>query len=358
MNKVRKGFVIATSALASAIVTYFGFGLIATQIATDLFINKRYSDVSTLNDDFYRIQKVRTDFDSLKDREEISFPCRNETLKGYLYEVDNPKALLVYAHGVNNQADGNGAQIQDYFVRNGYDLFTIDMTGCGRSSGKGMKTLHESRYCVLNAIKTIKNIDKLKNLPIILMGHSWGAYGVVSATEDIKGITAVVSLSGYNKPNDMMYGFVETNASSALAFTKPAIDFSLSTYYHGVSFFEAETAIKHNPDLPYIVVHGSNDTIVPLKGYSIYDNVVRDNYHNVTTILLEEMTHGAPWKTLAAVKYMAGVEADLKNLRKEYKNKLPEEVREQYLQTVDKDKSSDVNLPFLNLLNEKLTSYL
>ena len=358
MKKPRKIALIISASLASAIVTYFGGGLIITSIASENFINKRYSDVSTLKDDFYRVQKVRTDYPSLNNREEISFKSGKETLMGYLYESTSPKGVIIMAHGVNNQADGNSAPMQDYYVNHNYDVFAIDLTGCGRSTGKGIKSLHESRYCVANAVKTVKNLDKTKDLPIFLIGHSWGAYGVVAATQDVDGVKAVAAFSGYNKPNDMTYGFAESYTSSIVAVTKPSLDFSLSILCGTDSFFSAETAIRNNTDVQYVVIHGDRDNTVPLKKYSLYDNIVRDNYSNVTPILLNGVTHGAPWKTIDAMEYTGEVEKGLANLRKQYKGNLPDEVREEYLSSFDKERTSVVNADLLNQIDEIFTSHI
>lgn len=358
MNKPRKIALIISASLASAIVTYFAGGLIVTSIVSNGFINKRYSDVSTLGDDFYRVQKVRTDYESLSVREEISFTSGEETLMGYLYESASPKGVIIMAHGVNNQADGNSAPMQDYYVNHNYDVFAIDLTGCGRSTGKGIKTLHESRYCVANAVKTVKNLAKTKDLPIFLIGHSWGAYGAVAATQDVDGVKAVASFSGYNKPNDMMFGFAESYTTRASVVLKPSLDFSLSVLCGGDSFFSAEKAIRNNSDVHYVVIHGEKDNTVPLKKYSLYDNIAKDGYSNVTPILLNGVTHGAPWKTVDAMEYTSEVEKGLADLRKKYKGKLPDDVREEYLSSFDKERTSVVNTDLLNQIDTIFTSYI
>ena len=358
MTKNRKRVVIALSVVASAIVTYFGFGLAGVGVASNFITNGRYGDLSLLEEDFYRVQKCRRDYPSLEEREEISFACGKETLMGYLYESPSPKGVVIVAHGVANLADANGAQVQNYYVNHNYDVFAIDMTGCGRSSGSGMKTLYESKYCVANAVKTVKKHNKTKDLPVFLIGHSWGGYGVVTATDEVEGVSAVVAFSGFNTPSEMMYAFAETNTSKAVIVTKPAMEFGVSCIWGQRSFYSAETSIKKHKDIPYVIIHGDKDGTVPLNRISIYDNVVRDNYSNVTTVKLENMTHGTPWKTVEAMEYTAKCESELKALRKQYNGKLPDEVREEYIANVDKEKASEVNADLLNQIDEIFTSCL
>ena len=347
-GKPRKSLIVAFCVVVSTAVTYFGGGLIAMNILEDQFVNQRYSDISELEkNDFYKIQKVRMDYPLLQEREVIEFTSKGETLKGYFYEVNSPKGVIIIAHGVNNMADGNGAQIQNYFVEHNWDVFAIDLTGCGRSSGKGIKTLHESRYCLLNAVKTMQNYDKAKGLPLFLIGHSWGAYGSVAATEDCDGVSAVVSFSGYNSPYDMMYGFAENNSSKGVILTRPTMELSLLAVAGSDSFFTAKTAIEHKPDVDYIIVQGELDDVVPLKRYSIYDNIKDSGYSNVTAIKLEGMNHSSPWKTLEAETYTRALDKELGELRKQYHGNIPDDIHQQFLDAVDKEKSSALNTELL-----------
>ena len=361
MTKKRKRVVIALSVVASSIVTYFGFGLAGVGIASSFVTKGRYGDLSLLDEDFYRVQKCRADYPSLAEREEISFSCGKETLKGYLYECSSPKGVIIYAHGVGNLADANGAQVQNYYVEHNYDVFAIDMTGCGRSTGSGIKSLHESKYCVQNAVKTVQNLAKTKDLPLFLIGHSWGGYGVVTATDLVDGISGVAAFSGFNTPSEMMYSFAQSYASKAMVVMKPAMQFGISCAWGEQSFYSAETSIKKHKDIPYFIVQGDKDTTVPLNHVSIYDNVVRDNYSNVTAVKIEGMTHGAPWKTLEAVQYTAKCEQELKDLSNswpKYNGPFPNKIREEYIASVDKEKASEVNTDLLEQIDEMFTSCL
>ena len=358
MNKTRKILLIVSASLASALISYFAMGVIGASIASNKIFQRRYSDISTLEYDFYRFQYVRSDYESLTKREEITFSCNGETLMGYFYESTSPKGVIIFAHGVNNLADGNNAQLYDYYLQRDYDIFAIDMTGCGRSSGKGLKSLHESRYCVVNAVKTMQNYEKTKDLPIFLFGHSWGAYGVVAATEDIKGVSAVASFAAYNSPYEMMYGFMKGRSTDAVALTKPAFQLAVSTLWGDPSYFTAETAIQHNSDVPYFVVQGDKDDTVLIDRYSLYDNVIRDNYDNVTAIRLHDMYHGSPWKTIEAVEYVKQCEKEIAEVRRQHKGDDKEEAVEQYFLTVDKEKASELNTDLLNQIDNLFTSQI
>ncbi len=345
MEKKKKITLIISLSLVSTFITYFGGGLIATAVVNENLINVRGSTIETLKeDDFYRIQYIREDYDSLKEREEVPFKCNNNTLMGYLYTVENPKGVIITAHGVNALADGTHAQFHDYMVRNNWDVFSFDMTGCGRSSGRGMKTLFESRYCVINAVKTVQNHEKTKDLPICLLGHSWGAYGVVTASKEFPEIKAVASFSGFNQPAEIMYGFAEYYASPAVIVTKPSLDLALYTLFGDPAFYVASSVVRSNKGTNYIVVHGDRDEVVPLKTYSLYDNVANRGLANVTSLLIEDTGHVGPWKTNESNHYIDDVlMAHMDDLHKQYPDGIPEDVYNEYIDSIDKEKSSAIN---------------
>lgn len=354
MTKRKKIVLVVSLSVLSAVVTYFVGGLVATRVAIDTLLDVRGSTEDSLNTLEYQIQKNRSDFPALANRELISFKCNKETLQGYFYEVSNPKGVVITAHGVNTLADAHG-QLQNYFVNNSYDVFSFDMTGCGRSSGKGMKTLHESRFCVRDAVKTVQNLDKTKDLPIFLVGHSWGGYGVVAATEDVKGVSAVVAFSGFNQSGDIMYGFVASQLPVA-AVTKPALDTSLSLYYGNYEWFKASTAVKHNPDVKYMIVQGDKDNVVPLKRFSSYANIDENKNPNVTKVLLKDVGHSGPWREKTSIDYSDDLSNKLSDLRRKYNDDIPEDVKQEFLSSIDKEKSSVLNLDLMNQINDLFLS--
>ncbi len=356
-KKTKKILIISSIATVSLITLYFGGTAIAARIITDVLFDVRGSTEETVNtDNYFRLVKTRRDFPSLNERKECTFQCSGETLYGYLYEVPTPKGIIITAHGVNTFADSNHALYQDYFVNKGWDVFAIDMMGCGKSTGKGMKTLFHSRYCVREAVKYIQNLDETKDLPICLFGHSWGGYGVLSASNDVVGVKAVVSMSAFNQPAQMMYGFADYYLHGALNFTKPALDLSLRLYYGKEPFFNASTAIKNNPEINYYVIHGKLDDIVPLKTYSVYSKVVDKDFENVQTLLLENVAHTQPWRSQECMDYFEDVSARYNALLKEYHNNIPVEVMDEFVTTFDIEKTSVINTHLFDSIEEFYTT--
>lgn len=352
MNKKNKKIIIiVTSIIGGLVLTYFGGGLVATAIANNSLFNQRSSTIETLNEDFQRYQKGRADFPLMNEREEVTFKCGKETLQGYFYEVNNPHGLIVTAHGVQNLADGNTAQFQNYFLEQGWNVFSFDLTGCGRSTGDGLKSLFESRKCVRSAVEFVQQYEKTKGLDVCLVGHSWGGYGVLAASYDVE-VKAVCSFSGYDKASEMMYGFAETNVSPALVLTKPALDFSISLIQGQDAFFSATSAIKKRTTTSYVLIHGEQDEVVPFKRYSAYAAVEKKDYPNLTKYALKDIKHNGPWKTLESQIYTDEVlEPELLKLHDQYGEIIPEDVYNNFLASVDKEKSSELNYELLDSVN-------
>ena len=194
--------------------------------------------------------------------------------------------------------------------------------------------------------------DKTKDLPIFLIGHSWGAYGAVTASNKVYGVKGVASFSAYNTPSDMMYGSMEVNTSKAMMLARPSTELGLFLHWGANIYQSAESAIKKNPNIPYVVIHGTEDTTVPFKSYSLYDNIVNDRYENVTAVKLDGIHHGTPWKTLEAETLTGEYEKGLSDLRKQYKGKLPDDKKEEYIASIDKEKSSAVNTELLEKIDK------
>ena len=350
MTKKRKIIIIASSVTVGLVVTYFAGGLVATSIITNMKIDVRGSNEESLQSESYRLQYNRDDLPALAERQLIPFTYAGVTLQGYYYPVEDSKGLVMTAHGVNSMADGPMSLVQNYFVTKGWSVFSFDMIGCGRSGGKGMKSLHESRPCINAALKAYKEkVQTNKDEKLCLVGHSWGGYGSLTGS----GFDAVAAFSAFNQSSEMMYAFAASNISPALIVTKPALDFALTMFYGNAEFKKASDNVKKNKDTKYMIIHGDQDDVVPLKKYSAYACVNEKKCTNVTKVLLEGMKHTGPWKTNAAHRYLdEEVQPELDKLHKQYGKELPKEVLDEFIAGIDKEKASEVNTDLMDQIEE------
>ena len=352
-NNKKKIAILSLSIIGSLLVAYFGGGFLAVSIIEhSLFESRTLSVEELLKVDFYLLQKNRLDFPNLANREEIKFDHKKYKLQGYFYENTDPHGVVITAHGVGSFADGDNAQYQDYFYSKGWDVFSFDMLGCGNSEGPGIKDLYESRFIVGSAIKFINEFEKTKDLPICLVGHSFGGYGVVSASYDFD-VNAVASFSGFNNAQEEMYQMAVDNVGFFAELTKPAFDLSVSLIDGKKANFKAINAIKKNENVDYILVHGNNDETVNFKKCSILEAAKKANFNNATLIELDDFGHIGPWRSKASIKYL---EEELlpkyDDLFIEYKGKIPDDKLIELRNSIDLERSSELNLDLLNQIND------
>ena len=354
MKKKKKFTIIISSILVGIIVTYFASCFIGYGVMANILFKKRTCDVEILNTDpYYTIINSRDDYPNLTNREEIVFPYKEYNLMGYLYQTEiERKGLIISAHGMNSLADGEHAQYQSYYLDKGWDIFAFDMVGCGRSEGKGILSLAESRFCVESAIEAMK--EKYEDVPICLIGHSWGGYGVVAATNNYH-VNCVIEFSGFNEPRDLMLGMA--NKTTPLAsLTAFGFDLALQAFEGNKAYYKASEAVINNPDINYYLIHGENDDVVPIKNYSIYGQFADENYQNVKTLMLADSGHIGLWRSKEANEYFYDKYREIESLMKTYGSDLPSPLYDDFKASVDKDKASQLNFELLDDIEEYLLS--
>ena len=351
LTKKSKIIIITSAVVGSIIITYFGGSLIATS-AVDANIFNHRTELSELEENpYYLLHKTRDDFSSLSNRKEFTIKHNKLNLQAYFYEQVNPKGLVIATHGVSSFADSDQSQIHNYFVNKGWDVLTFDMVGCGRSEGKNMVGLYESKYIVDSVLNYVSNDELLKEMPICLIGHSWGAYGVASSSKNHEKVCAIAALSGYNTPNEMMYEYVKNHQSTAFVLGKPGLDFSLGVMKGQKAFNKASSEVKKHKDINYMIVQGSDDDIV-YYGASLYKSLKTKTPENVTLEYVEKGNHVGIWRSIEAVSYYRELRNQYDQLDKQYNVNIPEETLNEFLLTVDKEKSSELNLTLMDKIND------
>lgn len=350
--KYQRLITISVVGTISSFLLYFGLGLVGISYVDNALFDVRGSTVKDLETIDYLIEKGQRDYPILQNRKYYTFPYNNETLMGYLYECENPKGVIISAHGVNSLADSTAAEYQQYFLSQGWDVFSFDEVGCGRSSGEGMEGLFASRYCVGSAIEKVKTIQETKDLPICLIGHSWGAYGVLTASGDYSGdIKAVASFSGYDTPEKAMVELAYNYVSPSLMVTKPAMDFGLKFFHGNKAYYSSARVVQKNQNINYVIVQGELDKVVTKKS-CVYSELEKKNLDNVTLAKLPNMGHMTPWKSDESEKYLNDfVYPRMNEIKKQYGDDIPSDVLASFLETINKEKTSEPNYDLLDQIN-------
>ena len=259
---VTQGFRKIVKALITVLIAY----VILAVVATGILFNSVFGRTELKIQD---LQLSYSDIDpALYPRSEFFFDSGGNMLQGYLYGEGNEGGLILIAHGIRNGADGFLPETM-YFVDNGWRVFSFDGTGSRNSEGKGVMGLPQTKLDVIAAIEYIRADLELKELPLCLFGHSMGGYAVTAALEDIDGVAAVVSLSGFESPMGVMYDLAGKEAGFLAVMVQPFI-----RLYQWARFGEDadSSAVKaiNSSNVPVLLIFGTEDDIIDPNTVGLY----------------------------------------------------------------------------------------
>ncbi|MCL2412935.1 MAG: lysophospholipase, partial [Bacteroidales bacterium] len=135
-------------------------------------------------------------------REEVHFYSGKNRLQGFIYGGSNDKGLIVISHGMGGTADGYFPMIM-FFVDQGWRVFAFNNTGTSGSEGKNLRGFPQSVIDLDAALRFVKTSSALNELPIMLVGHSWGGFAVTTVLNYDHNVNAVVSFSGFNNGREL-----------------------------------------------------------------------------------------------------------------------------------------------------------
>ena len=318
-------------------VLYFGGGAIAYGAVSAVVFSRR-----EVNEDIAYIYKVRSDYPALSTRSEHSFLSGNNTLRGYLYSAFSPKGLVLAVHGMGSNSDSDDAQYQQWFLDQGYDVFALDLTCCGNSGGSSFKSLAQSAYDVASCFDYLTSHNLMKD-QFIMVGHSWGGYGIAASLQLGVKADKVITFSAFDIPLDTMMEYARSYAGGIADFSYPS--FALDSYIvqgkdASLSAFDGLKVSNTKA----LVIHGEEDNSVKIDGNSLYRRA--KDLPNVTTLTLSNVGHAGPWRSTISLDYVKEVV--------EPKLKERSEDKKFFLASIDKEKTSQLS----DQVFSKITSFL
>ena len=265
-RNTKKKIIIAVS--VSAILLLIIFLVVPFTVGAILYdsvFNVRYETV-----DYLKLHV--DDFDGLNaDRHE--FTSSNGTkLVGYRYYVDGGKAkgVVVIAHGLGGGGHNSYMDVAYYFAQHGYDVFAYDATGNDESEGKGVKGIPQGVADLSCAIDYLQKIKEVKDLPVMLWGHSWGGYSVSAVLNYHPEVKAVAAIAGFNRSGDLIRAQGQQLVGGFIGFMMPYVN-SIERIKCGK--YSSATALGgfSNSECGVLIAHSIDDTTVPIEyGYDLY----------------------------------------------------------------------------------------
>jgi len=269
-----------------------------------------------------------TDFPGLC-REDFSFRSkRGHELVGdiYFYEGYDQTRLIVFDHGLGAGHRPYMREIEE-LCRHGYRVLTYDHTGCARSGGEYTWGFSQSLSDLDDCINAIKRTEGLSNLPISVVGHSWGGYSTLNITALHPEITHIVALAGFVSVYDIVRQYF---GGILRIFRRHIMQVERESNPDFVDYDGAKTLKESS--VKALLIYSDNDGMVKRKPHYEKLKGALAECDNVSLVLVSNKGHN-PNYTERAVAYKRKFFNAVKEMRK-----LPtptEEQRREFLASWD-----------------------
>lgn len=212
-------------------------------------------------------------------------------IKGYFSGDPSAKKLVVISHGIQSDSSSYAVEAK-WFSEHGFYVFSYDNFGCGGSDGK------HSGGLVSSALTLDKILSRLEEdypgREIVLYGHSWGGYAVLSSFAlGSHGVKRVVSVCPYNKPARVSIDVGRKIFGFFTPVLYPAVCVNLFFQYGKKGFLTAADGINSAPeDVKFMVIQAERDDMVGFSSSSLYRDrgdiarsenvrfIIKDRGHN------------------------------------------------------------------------------
>ncbi len=241
-------------------------------------------------------------------RETFTFLSGDNTLAGCRYDVADPKGLIVVINGIGAGADAHLPEIL-YFLDRGWSVVTWDATGVGESEGRGIIGLQQIRLDLLAFLDTQQ--ARSETLPIVLYGHSAGAYAAATALDGEVPIRAAVCVCGFDSPISLMYYHAKARVGPIAALQYPFLLLENVFLFGSEADVSATEAIRRS-QRPVLLIESSSDDRVPHDCGLLRDETITDdpNVSSLTVDAAWRNEHSTPWLSSAAAAYVTDLPED------------------------------------------------
>lgn len=291
------------------------------------------------------------------------FPSGRWRLQGYFYPCPGAKGMVVVCHGMHAGADDYLPFIE-YFVRNGYAVFTYDCQGTYTSEGDSTVGMCTPLVNLDHALTYIENNKEFSQYPLFLFGHSWGGYAATSVLSLHKNICGCAAVAPFNSGYTLLVekGEEYTGPFSdklANGFPKEFLNAYQTLLFKDYTKLNAVKGIN-STKVPVYIAHGNRDLVISFGLQSVISHRDEIRKRNVTYYIGTgaQAGHNTILHSLRAVAYQEQVERDLKRLKKECGRDLTQEELTEFCNGVDHALYSEINMEMmqaiLNMFNKAL----
>lgn len=286
---------------------------------------------------------------------ECTFPSNSgQKLAGYTYSKGDgeKKGVVVIAHGFGGGGHNSYMDIADYFASNGYSVFAYDATGNDKSEGSSVRGLPQGVVDLDYALRYVRTDAALKGLPVVLFGHSWGAYSVSAILNLHPDVKAVVSGSGFNCSMDMIAAEGRNMMGNGISVMLPYVSLYESFKFGKYADYSALHGFE-STEADIMVIHSSGDTVVPPRyGYDRYIEKY-ENDSRFTFVRFENHGHNGIFQSDAARAYNQQFNKAFEQYAASLENGLTAEIKAEYIAAhFDKSQAYALDMELLGKILE------
>ncbi len=291
-------------------------------------------------------------------RQEIYYFVNDTKLKGYYYKSAEEKGLVIISHGLHAGGD-DYIPIIKYLVKNGYNVFSYDITGTYDSEGESTVGMCQAIIDLEGTINYIKQTPDLSKYSLFLLGHSWGGYAVTSVLSICDGIKAVAAIAPMNNGCKMMVDKAEEYVGKVGTVPGP-----IFTIYQKILFgkYVNYTGVGgiNSVDIPILIAHGIDDKVISFDKQSIYaykNEITNPNVQYYIGLGLQN-GHDSIWHSTESLAYQRKIEDEIKFIEAKNNKKSTEEELIAFYKTIDHELYSSVNVELMKQIITMFDSQL
>lgn len=242
-------------------------------------------------------------------RESFKFRSGNCILSACRYPVEDAKGCIVVVNGIGAGIDAHLPEIL-YFLDHGWSVVTWDATGVGDSEGRGIIGLQQIRQDLL-AYLAYRETQPDDGLPLVLYGHSAGAYAAATALDEDYPVAAAVCICGFDSPVSVLYYHARARVGVLADVEYPFLQLECRFLFGRDADLSACTAIDRS-ETPVFLIESSSDDYVPHElGLLQTDGVFANpNVQSLTVDANWRNEHNTPWLSDESAAYVEALGPD------------------------------------------------
>jgi pimeloyl-ACP methyl ester carboxylesterase len=170
------------------------------------------------------------------------------------------KAILVVFHGIGS---GRNAYVKPIclFAKEGYLVYAFDYTGCMQSEGPYIYGLGQVGKDQKAFFDWLDQDPEAQGLDRFVLGHSWGGYAALLASNPVYKVKKIISIAGFNRVSDEYKAIIPQLKSKLLLF--------LTRFYLWVRLGKwgdkKASDVVRKSACSILYIQGDKDNVVPLS---------------------------------------------------------------------------------------------